>query len=67
MSPVACVPDLIEWVDFKWLMAAEGRAVHLERLQGDRDYALRCLRQGAASRCAPLRERAHRLLAALNG
>ncbi len=66
MSPVAHAADLLEWVDFKWLMAAEGHAVHLERLQSDRDYARRCLALGVASRCATLRERSRRLLASLN-
>ncbi|MFP5399535.1 MAG: hypothetical protein ACLGIT_14520 [Gammaproteobacteria bacterium] len=67
MSTVACAPDLLDWVDFKWLMATEGHSVHLERLQADRGYALRCLQVGAGSRCATLRERARSLLVALGG
>jgi hypothetical protein len=35
--------ELIEYVDFKWLMFAEGHQVHLERLQADRAYARCCL------------------------
>jgi hypothetical protein len=35
--------ELIEFVDFKWLMFAEGHQVHLERLQADRGYARSCL------------------------
>lgn len=67
MTPAMLAPDLLAWIDFKWLMAAEGRRVHLERLQGDREYALRCLEFGLASHCAPLRARAARLRAALEG
>jgi len=65
MNTVARTPDLLEWVDFKWLMAGSGHPMHLERLQTDRAYARRCLQVGAASGCATLRERARRLLAAL--
>lgn len=66
MNTTACTPDLLDWVDFKWLMAGTGHPVHLERLQSDREYARRCLQVGATSRCATLRERARRLLAALH-
>lgn len=65
MNATACSADLLEWVDFKWLMAAAGHPVHLERLQADRDYARHCLQLGIASPCATLRERARRLLATL--
>jgi hypothetical protein len=61
-------PGLIDLVDFKWLMAAEGHPVHLERLQADRGYAQQCLQCALATgsqtlqRCAA---RLHAVLAAL--
>ncbi|HMM84544.1 hypothetical protein [Azohydromonas sp.] len=67
MTTVASAPDLLDWVDFKWLMATEGHSVHLERLQADRRYALHCLQLGAGSSCATLRARSRSLLAALGG
>jgi hypothetical protein len=67
MSAVTHAPDLLEWIDFKWLMAAEGRRVNLDRLQADRRYARECLTIGAASGSATLRERSRRLLASLDG
>jgi hypothetical protein len=68
MSPVTCPAttiDLVEWVDFKWLMAANGHPVHLERLQADPAYALQCLQLGMAAPCSTLRSRARQLLAGL--
>jgi hypothetical protein len=53
---------LLDLIDFKWLMAAEGRRVHVERLQSDRGYAEDCLRSALQSRCEPLRHRATQLL-----
>lgn len=67
MNPVTHAPDLLAWIDFKWLMAAEGWRVNLDRLQADRDYALECLALGAAAPSATLRERARRLLASIDG
>lgn len=67
MNPVTHAPDLLAWIDFKWLMAAEGRRVNLDRLQADPGYARACLSLGAASGSAPLRDRARRLLASLEG
>jgi hypothetical protein len=67
MNPVMHAPDLLAWIDFKWLMAAEGRRVNLDRLQSDMPYARHCLELGAASTSATLRERARRLLASLDG
>ncbi len=65
MNTAALAPDLLTWIDFKWLMAMQGERVHVERLQTDREYALLCLRRGAESRNATLRTCACRLLATL--
>ena len=65
MSPANFVtlqaPDLVEIIDFKWLMAGNGHRVHVERLQLDREYAGQCLTQGAASHIPALRACAQRL------
>lgn len=53
--------DLVEIVELKWLLAAEGTHVHVEKLQADRDYACRCLAAAEASKNAALRRVAHRL------
>lgn len=58
--------ELVDLVDFKWLMAAEGRRVHLERLQADRAYATGCVDAGLASRSDTLRRRALQLQACLS-
>ena len=55
---------LVDWVDFKWLMAAEGRSVDLDRLTGDPAYAVQCCELALASSQAPLRRLAKRLRAA---
>jgi hypothetical protein len=52
---------LVEIVDFKWLLAAEGRHVHVERLQSDDAYAMQCLQWAAASHNATVREVGRRL------
>ena len=54
-------PDLVEIIDFKWLMAGDGHRVHVERLQLDREYAGHCLAQGAVSHIPALRACAQRL------
>lgn len=54
-------PSLIDLVDFKWLMAAEGHSVHLERLQSDDTYARACLQRALAGRGETLRWCAARL------
>lgn len=46
---------LVDIIDFKWLMAHEGHAVHVERLQQDADYARQCLALADASPTAALR------------
>jgi hypothetical protein len=35
--------DLVDIIDFKWLMAREGHHVHVERLQNDPLYATECI------------------------
>jgi hypothetical protein len=52
---------LLELVDFKWLMAAEGHRVNLTRLQSDAHYADDCFCSALHSPCAELRECAQRL------
>jgi hypothetical protein len=52
-------------VDFKWLMAGQGRDVDPERLLHDRSYASNCLEFALHSPCAPLRGCAKRLMAML--
>jgi len=52
---------LVEIIELKWLLAAEGIRVHVERLQEDAAYARRALDQAAASRNAGLRATAQRL------
>jgi len=56
---------LVDIIDFKWLMAHEGHAVHVERLQQDADYALHCLALADASPTAALRHVAAGLRLAL--
>ena len=58
--------NLVEIIDFKWLMAGDGCRVHVERLQSDRDYACACLTRGAASPIPALRDCAARLAALLH-
>ncbi len=58
--------SLVEIIDFKWLMAGDGRRVHVERLQADPAYACDCLQQGANSQIPALRECACRLARVLH-
>lgn len=53
--------ELVDVVDFKWLMAHEGHPVNAERLQTDRDYAGCCFALAAASPVDALRQVAQRL------
>ncbi|WP_284616538.1 hypothetical protein [Aquabacterium humicola] len=55
---------LVDWVDLKWLMAAEGHCVDLDRLTSDPLYASRCCELAQASPQAALRRLAKRLRAA---
>lgn len=57
--------ELVDIIDFKWLMAHEGHRIHVERLQCDRDYASECLARASASSVAALREAAQRLAQSL--
>ena len=56
-----CSARLVDWVDLKWLMAADGRVVDLDRLQADAPYASRCVDLALASRQPMLRRLAQRL------
>jgi hypothetical protein len=47
--------SLVELVDFKWLMSAEGLAVHVERLQQEPAYAQKIFATAAASNNQVLR------------
>ena len=58
--------DLVEIIDFKWLMSHEGHRVHVERMQNDRDYARECVARAAASPVAALRQSAARLTRVLS-
>jgi hypothetical protein len=53
--------ELVDVVDFKWLMAHEGHHVNAERLQIDREYACTCIGLATASPVDALRRVAHRL------
>ena len=69
MTAISSAPtralDLVEIVDFKWLMAGEGHYVHAQRLQSEPGYARLCLLRAADSRIGALRETAGRLAAGL--
>ena len=54
-------PDLLQYVDFKWLMVGEGHLVDLDRLKHDRAYHRGCLALAAGSRSATLRRAGERL------
>jgi hypothetical protein len=60
------VLELVDIIDFKWLMAHEGHHVHVERLQSDRDYASQCLHQADQSTVGALRQAAKRLARSLS-
>lgn len=54
---------LLDWVDFKWLMSAEGCSLDLDRLQHDPAYAAPLLERALGSRQQALRRLALRLKA----
>ncbi|MBL0085568.1 MAG: hypothetical protein IPP87_00885 [Ideonella sp.] len=60
-NKLAPAPELVDFVDLKWLMACEGRRVDLSRLQTDAAYARQCLALASASPSAVLRQLAVRL------
>lgn len=53
--------ELVDIIDFKWLMAREGHHIHVERLQRDACYARACVALAADSAIAALRDAARRL------
>jgi hypothetical protein len=55
MLPPECDIGLVELVDFKWLMTAEGHAVNVERLRRDAAYAQQVFTAAEASGNATLR------------
>ncbi len=57
----AAPPPLLEFVDFKWLMAGEGHRVDLDRLQREPAYARGCLAVAGGSTSSTLRQAADRL------
>ena len=64
-TPSPDAPELLQFVDFKWLMVGEGHCVDLDRLQHDRAYHRGCLALAAGSRSATLRRAAERLASAV--
>lgn len=60
-QPERPAPDLVDIIDFKWLMASEGVRVHVERLQADPLYARQCLARAAGSPHEALHQVAERL------
>ena len=54
-------PELLDLVDFKWLMVGEGHRVDLDRLQTDQAYIRACLALAAGSASFTLRQAAERL------
>ena len=56
---------LLEFVDFKWLMAGEGHRVDLDRLQHEPAYARGCLAVAGGSTSSTLRRAADRLASGL--
>ena len=64
-SPPPPAPELIEFIDFKWLMAAEGHRIDLGRLQSQTAYARGCLALAGGSTSATLRQAAGRLARSL--
>jgi hypothetical protein len=53
--------ELADIIDFKWLAAADGLRVHVERMQADPGYARDCLDRASASSREPVRAAALRL------
>ncbi len=56
--------QLVDIIDFKWLMTHEGHRIHVERLQRDAVYAAECLARADLSSNVSLRAAAQRLRAA---
>jgi hypothetical protein len=62
-----CGVELVDLVDFKWLMTAEGHAVQVDRLQRDPDYAGQVFAAAGASANQTLRRIAAALQQRLAG
>lgn len=60
------VLDLVDIIDFKWLMSREGHHVHVERLQTDREYASLCVAAASTSSVEELRQSAARIARAMS-
>ena len=58
-------PELLEFVDFMWLMAGEGHTIDLDRLQCEAAYTRGCLALASGSTSATLRRCADRLASAM--
>jgi hypothetical protein len=54
--------ELVDIIDFKWLMARDGHHIHVERLQVDPDYAAEVFAYAAASPIDAVRDAAARLM-----
>lgn len=72
MNTIAFHPELqasqlVDFVDFKWLMASEGHRVDVARLQQDADYSRQCLGLALATRSTVLHSLARRLLGSAAG
>jgi len=59
--PMSAGAQLLDYVDFKWLMAGEGHCIDLDRLREDRAYASGCLALACGSASATLRAAGARL------
>lgn len=70
-NTLACVEhgpvELVEIIDFKWLMSRDGHHIHVQRLQNDPAYAAECFANAAASPIALVRQTATRLALRLSG
>ena len=64
-SATSVSPELIEFVDFKWLMAGEGHRIDLDRLRTEPAYTRGCLALAGGSTSATLRRAGSRLARAL--
>ncbi len=60
--PTTQPPDMVDFVDFKWLMASMGHRVDVPRLRCDAAYAQLCLSLALASPSLLLQQLASRLL-----
>ena len=57
---------LVDIVELKWMLAAEGLHVHVEKLQADPDYARECLLAAEQSQNPAVRRVASKLRARLD-